>query len=48
MLMRLTNDYYVSTIHRVVNVLGKERYSIPLFFEPNSDSKIICIEKFCS
>ncbi|KAH7028091.1 uncharacterized protein B0I36DRAFT_328598 [Microdochium trichocladiopsis] len=30
--MRQTNDFFVSTIHRVVNKSGRERYSVPFFF----------------
>ena len=31
-LQRITNDLYVSTVHRAKNVSGKERISMPLFF----------------
>ncbi|CAN0520414.1 unnamed protein product, partial [Scytosiphon promiscuus] len=35
-----TNDNLRSTVHRVVNKLGRERYSIPYFFEPNFDTEV--------
>lgn len=31
-LMRLTIDHFLSTVHGVKNVSGKNRYSIPFFF----------------
>lgn len=43
MLMRWSNDTYVSTPHRVVNRAGLERYSAALFFEPNPDAMVACL-----
>ncbi|WP_392538870.1 isopenicillin N synthase family dioxygenase [Legionella sp. 227] len=40
MMHRLSNGEYISTPHRVINVSGKERYSIPLFFEPDPHAVI--------
>lgn len=40
MLERFSNGKVKSTKHRVINKLGKERYSIPFFFEPNSSTII--------
>lgn len=33
MMQRLTNDVYIANLHRVVNTTGRERYSIPFFFD---------------
>lgn len=36
----LTNDLYTSTLHRVVNTSGKERYSIPFFMDLDYDATV--------
>ena len=38
-----TNDLYVSNLHRVVNRTGKERYSIPTFFNLDYDAPVACL-----
>lgn len=43
LLMRWSNDRYVSTPHRVVNREGRERYSVAFFFDPNPDAPIACL-----
>ncbi|KAI0155795.1 putative isopenicillin N synthetase, partial [Pestalotiopsis sp. NC0098] len=40
LLARWTNDRFISTVHRVWNVTGKERYSIPFFFGVNYDATV--------
>lgn len=40
MLDRLTGGAYRSTLHRVRNASGRERYSFPFFFDPAFDAKI--------
>ncbi|CAM9287485.1 unnamed protein product [Ectocarpus sp. 6 AP-2014] len=44
----VTNDELRSTVHRVVNKLGRERYSIPFFFELNFDTEVVCLPQCCS
>ncbi|KAH6670603.1 putative isopenicillin N synthetase [Halenospora varia] len=42
--MRQTNDYFVSTVHRVVNKSGRERYSCPFFFGFNRGIKLEAVK----
>jgi isopenicillin N synthase-like dioxygenase len=37
---RATNDEFVSTVHRVINKTGQERYSLAYFFTPSHDVTI--------
>jgi isopenicillin N synthase-like dioxygenase len=38
-----TNDIYVSNLHRVVNRTGRERYSIPTFFNLDYHAPVSCL-----
>ncbi|MGY1741372.1 MULTISPECIES: isopenicillin N synthase family dioxygenase [unclassified Blastococcus] len=43
LMARWTNDLYRSTLHRVVNTSGRERYSMPLFFSGRPDHPVSCL-----
>lgn len=43
MLEHWSNDLFVSTPHRVVNASGRERYSIPMFYDPDFDTVVECL-----
>ena len=43
MLELWSNDLFVSTPHRVINKSGRERYSIPVFYDPDYDVKVECL-----
>jgi isopenicillin N synthase-like dioxygenase len=45
---RWTNDVYVSNFHRVTNRTGRERYSIPMFFNLDYDAPVACLPTCCS
>lgn len=47
MMARWTNDQFRSTRHRVVNKdPTRDRYSLPIFFDPNLKAKIVCLSEF--
>ncbi len=41
---RWTNGLFAATRHRVINASGRERYSIPFFFDPNFHTLVECLE----
>lgn len=43
MLELWSNNLFVSTPHRVINTSGRERYSIPVFFDPDFEVKVECL-----
>ncbi|CAF2232824.1 unnamed protein product, partial [Brassica napus] len=47
MMERWSNGLFRSTLHRVMPV-GKERYSVVFFLDPNPDCNVVCLESCCS
>ena len=38
LVQRMTNDLYLANLHRVVNISGRERYSMPFFVEADTEA----------
>ena len=43
MLSRWTNGRWQSTPHRVRNLSGGDRYSVPYFFDMSTDATVACL-----
>ena len=43
LLRHWTNDVFLSTPHRVINLSGNERHSIPFFYKPDLPTVVECI-----
>ncbi|ETS85870.1 hypothetical protein PFICI_03895 [Pestalotiopsis fici W106-1] len=48
MMSRLTNNAFVSTVHRVRNITGRPRWSLPFFFGLNNDELVSPLPQFIS
>ena len=44
MISRWTNDMYRSTLHRVINLSGRERFSVPFFFSGRPAHEVVALE----
>lgn len=46
LMQRLTNDVYLANLHRVVNLSGQERYSLPCFVDSDPEAVFAPLEQF--
>ena len=45
MAMRWSNGRWLSTRHRVINSAGRDRYSVPFFFDPHMDTVVAPLDR---
>ena len=45
-LQRYTNNYFKSTLHRVIITTERERFSTAFFYEPNENCTVRCLPEF--
>jgi isopenicillin N synthase-like dioxygenase/dienelactone hydrolase len=46
MMKLLTNDHFASALHRVVNRYGRQRFSVPYFFNPDYNTQLSTLEQY--
>jgi isopenicillin N synthase-like dioxygenase/dienelactone hydrolase len=46
MMKLLTNDHFASALHRVVNRYGRQRFSVPFFFNPDYGTRLSTLPQY--
>lgn len=46
MMKLLTNDHFASALHRVVNRSGRQRFSVPFFYNPDYETRLATLPEF--
>lgn len=46
MMKLLTNDHFASALHRVVNRYGRQRFSVPFFFNPDYATRLATLPQY--
>jgi isopenicillin N synthase-like dioxygenase/dienelactone hydrolase len=48
MMKLLTNNHFASALHRVVNRSGRQRFSVPFFYNPDYETRLATLPQFDS